>query len=123
MDSLRSEIESANKRFMAAVSAADEKSFVQLYSSDAVLLLPGREPLEGAAGVRAFFASFAARGVREIRLQTLEVEGVGDAAWERGASEAVGADGTVKARGKYIVIWKRGPDGWKLHRDILNAST
>lgn len=27
-----------------------------------------------AAGVRAFYASFAARGMRETRLQTLEVE-------------------------------------------------
>jgi uncharacterized protein (TIGR02246 family) len=123
MDSLHAEIASVNKRFMAAISEGDEERFVQLYSRDAVLLLPGREPLEGEAGVRAFFASFAARGVREIRLQTLELEGFGDAAWERGSSEARDADGVVKARGKYIVIWKRGADGWKLHRDILNAST
>jgi ketosteroid isomerase-like protein len=123
MRSLRSEVESANERFMSAVRTRDEESFVRLYSPDAVLLLPGREPLEGEAGARAFFTSFEARGVCEVRLKTLEVEGVGDAAWERGTSEAVGVDGSVKGRGKYIVIWKRGPDGWQVHRDILNASS
>lgn len=123
MSSLRFEIESANGRFMSAVRTRDEESFVRLYSPDAVLLLPGQEPLEGEAGARAFFASFEARGVREVRLTSIEVEGVGDTAWERGSSEAVGGDGSVKGRGKYLVIWKRGPDGWQLHRDILNASS
>lgn len=123
MNSIRSEIESANERFMAAVRTRDEEAFVGLYSPDAVLLLPGREPLEGHAGARTFFSSFEARGVREVRLTTIEVEGVGDMAWERGASEAVGAGGAIKGTGKYIVIWKRGPGGWQLHRDILNASS
>ncbi|TFY97513.1 YybH family protein [Ramlibacter rhizophilus] len=123
MSSLRSEIESVNERFMSAVRMRDEESFVRLYSPDALLLLPGREPLEGAAGARAFFASFEARGIREIRLTSIEIEGTGDSAWERGSSEAMGDDGSVKGRGKYIVIWKRGSDGWQLHRDILNASS
>jgi ketosteroid isomerase-like protein len=123
MSSIRAEIESANERFMAAVRTRDEAGFVALYSPDAVLLLPGREPLQGHAGARMFFSSFEARGVREIKLTTLEVEGLGETAWERGASQALGADGTVKGTGKYIVIWKRGASGWQLHRDILNASS
>ena len=44
MSSIRSEIESANARFLAAVRARDEEGLVRLYSEDALLLLPGREP-------------------------------------------------------------------------------
>ena len=70
-----------------------------------------------------FFASFEARGVREVKLTTLEAEGAGDYAWERGTWETLGADGASTGAGKYIVIWKRGANGWQLHRDILNASS
>jgi ketosteroid isomerase-like protein len=119
---LQSDIEAANRAFMGAVKRSDVDEFIQLYTEDAVLLLPGREPLEGREGARTFFASFQARGVREIRLTTIEVEGTGDTAWERGSSESVGADGIVIGRGKYIVIWKRLAGDWKLYRDILNAS-
>ncbi len=122
MFNLHSDIQAANKRFMDAVRTGDEERFVRLYTDDAILLLPGREPLEGIVGVKTFFAPFKTRGVREITLTTIEVEGFGDTAWERGASEMTGADGGLLGRGKYIVIWKRTSDGWKLHRDMVNAS-
>jgi len=122
MANLLSDIQAANERSMAAVRKGDEEQFVRLYTADAILLLPGREPLEGIAGVKTFFASFKTRGVREITLTTIEVEGFGDTAWERGASQISGLEGGSLGKGKYIVIWKRTSDGWKLHRDIVNAS-
>ena len=122
MATLHAEIQAANARFMDAVRTGDEERFARLYTDDAVLLLPGREALNGRAGVQTFFASFKARGIREIRLTTLELEAFGDTAWERGGSEAIGPEGTPIGKGKYIVIWKRTAEGWKLHRDILNAS-
>lgn len=115
-------IEAANTQFMSAVQAGDEEKFVRLYTDDAVLLFPGLEPLVGGSGVRKFFASFATRGIRRIKLTTLEVEAFDQTAWERGTFEQSGADGAVIGKGKYIVIWKQIADGWKLHRDIVNAS-
>ena len=122
MATFHAEIKAANRRFMEAVRTHDEEGFAALYTEDAILLLPGREPLIGLPGVRTFFASFEARGIREIQLTTLELEALGDTAWERGSSEATGSGGTVVGKGKYIVIWKQVAGGWKLHRDILNAS-
>jgi ketosteroid isomerase-like protein len=115
-------IDAANKQFMEAVKAGEEEVFVRLYTDDAMLLLPGREPLVGHVGVQAFFATFRARGVREINLTTLEVEALGDTAWERGSFELTSSDGAALGNGKYLVIWKRSSDGWKLHRDIVNSS-
>ena len=117
-----SEISAVNDRFMKAVRTDDEEKFVGLYTDEAVLLLPGREPLTGLSGVRTFFASFKARGVREVQLTSLEIEDLGDTAWERGSVELTGSDGAVVGKGKYIVIWKRDDGSWKLHRDIMNAS-
>ncbi len=42
---------------------------------------------------------------------------------EQGRYELADADGNVADHGKYIVIWKRDGDDWKLHRDIWNTST
>ena len=116
------EISAANDRFMMAVRTDDEAVFTSLYTNEAILLLPGREPLTGLPGVQTFFASFKARGVLEVNLISLEIEVLGDTAWERGNSELKGLDGEVIGKGKYIVIWKRDAGGWKLHRDIMNAS-
>jgi ketosteroid isomerase-like protein len=45
----------------------------------------------------------------------------GDWAYEVGAFSASAPDGAVLNSGKYIVIWKRDPNGgWKIHRDIFN---
>jgi uncharacterized protein (TIGR02246 family) len=122
MTSLHPGIEAANSEFMDAVKAGDEERFVNLYADDAILLLPGRDPLAGREGARTFFASFKARDVREIKLTTLEVEAFETTAWERGSFETMGPAGAVLGKGKYIVIWKRVADRWKLYRDIVNAS-
>ena len=122
MAALHLGIEAANNQFMSAVETSDEEKFVRLYTDDAILLFPGLEPLHGQSGVRKFFASFATRGIRRIKVTTLEVEAFDHTAWERGTFEQSGADGAVIGKGKYIVIWKRIADGWKLHRDIVNAS-
>lgn len=122
MATFQHEIEAANRMFMQAVKMRDEDAFVSLYTEDAILLLPGRDPLFGLPGVRVFFSSFVTRGICEIQLMTLEFEATGDTAWERGSSEAYGAGGAIASKGKYIVIWKQIAGNWKLHRDILNAS-
>src|SRR5687768_14736629 len=106
-------IEAANREFMEAVRTGDEQRFVSLYDEDAILLLPGRNPLIGLTGVRTFFAGFSARGVREIKLSTLEVEVFGGTAWERGSSVLLGADDAVLGRGNYIVIWKEVAGEWR----------
>ena len=123
MSTLLSDIQAVNRRFMEAVKTADEEKFVGVYTDDTILLFPGREPLVGHEGVRAHFASLKTRGVREITLTTLEVEGFGDTAWERGTFVTTGSDQSVLGKGKYIVIWKRAAQGWKIHRDIVNASS
>ena len=33
------------------------------------------------------------------------------------------AEGNVADHGKFMVVWKRVGDEWKLHRDIWNTST
>jgi uncharacterized protein (TIGR02246 family) len=114
------DIARVNQRFMQAVRSGDRTAFVALYTEDAVVMLPGRPALEGAAAPGQFFDGMKARGVTEVRLTTLELELHGDTAWERGRAESLRADGTPLGTAKYIVVWKRSDRGWRIHRDIMN---
>jgi ketosteroid isomerase-like protein len=61
-------------------------------------------------------------GVKEAKLDIVEVEGQGDAVIEVGRYRLSGAGGEMMDQGKYIVIWKQDEGRWKLHRDIWNSS-
>jgi ketosteroid isomerase-like protein len=58
-------------------------------------------------------------GVKDVRLNTLDVEIAGDAAYEAGEADRTLASAYVTA--KYEVVWKNIDGGWRLHRDIRNT--
>jgi ketosteroid isomerase-like protein len=62
-----------------------------------------------------------ALGQPTLRLDTAEVEEIGDAACEIGAYTLTAGGETDK--GKYVVIWKREGGDWKLAVDIWNTDT
>ena len=68
--------------------------------------------------VRAFFDS----GVKGINLESTEIEGMGDTAFEIGKYTILGDGDQALGNGKYIVIWKKVGEEWKLHRDMINSS-
>ena len=57
-------------------------------------------------------------GLTDVTIDTGEVEILGDVATDVGTLS--GRLGDAELTGKYIVIWKNGPDGWLAHRDIWN---
>jgi ketosteroid isomerase-like protein len=61
-------------------------------------------------------------GIKEAKLEILEVEGLGDTATEISTFTLQGEGGLVLDKGKYMVIWKLEEGQWKMHRDIFNSS-
>jgi ketosteroid isomerase-like protein len=118
---IRQEIEAAVQRFVMLANAGSLEAFADLYTEDALIMLPGLAAVNGRHGAVIFGERIRSRRPARLVLATQEVEGSGDGAWERGTSEWVQPDGEVADRGKYIVIWKRTESGWKLHRDIMNS--
>lgn len=119
----RLEIEAAVQRFVAVANRNDVEAFAELYTDDALIMMPGMPAVTGRHGAMLFAERIRSRQPARLVLVTLEVQGAGDVAWERGASEWILPDGEVADRGKYIVVWKRTAEGWRLHRDIMNADT
>lgn len=113
-------------QFETAFNGGDAAAMAMLYTPDAALLPPGAARIDGREGVQAMWQGFMDAGVRDLDLETVELEVHGDSASEVGTFTLTAPDGEggrVTAGGKYIVLWREGEDGvWRLHRDIWNEN-
>ena len=123
-EQVRKAIEEADARFCEATRKGDTAAMAATYTDDAQLLaIPGAV---GPAQIRALFdGMLKATHLKDLALETLEVEVRGETAWETGTAKFTfvidGKD--VRQQRRYLVIWKRGADGaWKMHRDLDGES-
>ena len=121
-DSIRSEIEAANKILETTFARGDSPGMAALYTDNAQLLPAQSDVVTSRQAIAQFWQAVFDSGVKGITLIALEVERFGDTANEVGKLELRDADGKVLDRAKYVVIWKKEGGSWKLHRDIWTTS-
>lgn len=117
----RPDIEATNAAWVSAIGQDDAAGVAALYTEDAQLLPPNEETVSGRAAVQAWFQGAIDAGL-DARLETRELEVYGDTGYEVGKATIMGPDGQTIDDSKYIVIWKKVGDAWKLHRDIFNSN-
>lgn len=118
----RSQIEAANQQFMAAFNAGDVAAVSALYTREGQLLPAHSDVVRGSDAIRAFWQGALDMGLRQAVLETVELEALGDTAIEVGRYRLLADRGVQADQGKYIVIWKKEADRWRLHRDIWTTS-
>ena len=119
---VRDAIAVANEEFMAAVKRGDAAGLAALYTENGQVLPPNGDFVTGKGAIQMFWQAVMDMGIKEAKMEIVEVEGHGDTAIEISTFTLHGAGGDVLDKGKYIVIWKREGGQWKLHRDIFNSS-
>lgn len=119
-DDVRSSIESGNHAFAAAFLRGDAEAVAELYTEDAEVMPPGAGTVAGRAAIAAFWKRAIDAGVKDLALVTEQLESAGDLAYEIGRVRIVARDDRV-TEDRYLVVWKRGDGGWRLHRDIWNS--
>ena len=119
------EIGKVNRMFEDAVRAQDADRLASLYTVNAIALPPDGPISRGQDSVRQLWAAVIKdMGLRNVTLKTIDLEVNGDVACEVGQAtlELVPPAGQrATANVKYVVVWQRVGDHWKLHRDIWNA--
>jgi len=118
---VRSQIEAANREFMAAFARQDAAAVAKLYASGGQLLPPNSDMVSGVDGIREFWKGTMAQGITAVTLETREVEPAGDGAVEVGRYRIMAGD-ALADQGKYLVVWKKEGGAWRLHRDMWNTS-
>ena len=116
-------IASAIQAATAAFGDGDATGMAAVYTADGQLAPPNSEVVAGTEGIAGFWQAVMDMGLKSLKLETIELEEYGDTAVEQGRYQFADAEGNVADHGKYIVIWKRDGDDWKVHRDIWNTST
>jgi uncharacterized protein (TIGR02246 family) len=112
--------------FMKAANARDAGAVVRaFYAPDAVLLPPNHPIVEGRSNIQAFLQGLMDSGLSSIRLETTRIASDGALAYGRGRytlSLAPAAAAPVEDVGKYVVVYRRQPDGsWRAVADIFNS--
>jgi uncharacterized protein (TIGR02246 family) len=122
---VRKAIEDGDAKFGEAVRQGDGAAIAALYTEDATLLPPDSEMIKGKTGIEAFWKGGLQMGIKDAVLTTEDVFAGGDLAYEIGRyALKIRPEGAepVAQKGKYVVVWKRTPEGaWKLHVDIWNS--
>jgi ketosteroid isomerase-like protein len=121
-DEVDEAIGAVNEAFEAAIGRADAAGVAALYTANGQALPPQSDVATGRPAIAGVWQAGIDAGIAGVSLETVEIEHHGNTAHEIGTFELRREDGTVLDRGKYVVIWKKEGDSWKLHRDIWNSS-
>ncbi len=112
----------ANQQFMENVNSGNSAGLASLYTENGQLLPTNSDFITGKQAIQEFWQSVMDMGIKSAKLETIEVEGMGNTAHEVGKYTLFADGGQVIDTGKYIIIWKQEEGMWKLHRDIWNTS-
>jgi ketosteroid isomerase-like protein len=121
MRDVREAIAEGYKTLEQAFHRGDARSISPLYTEDAELLIPEAPPFIGRAAITEVWKAIVGSGGNTLRVTVGEVQELtADWAYEIGSFAATSPDGNVLNAGKYIVIWTRTLNDWKIHRDVFN---
>jgi ketosteroid isomerase-like protein len=126
MEEIPKAITAGNKIFMAAFTKGDAADIVACYTQDAKLFPPHSQIITGSQSIKAFWQGEMNLGIKERELETIEVELREDLAIEVGKYSVTIQSESGDRRtdtGKYLVVWKKDGESWKMHIDIWNTST
>jgi uncharacterized protein (TIGR02246 family) len=119
----RATIERLNEAFSAAFRQGDMAAVAGMYTEDADLLPHGADMVRGRSAIQAFWTK-TAEAIADAKLTTTDVKPLGpEAAREIGTFllKTRGAP-PQEIAGKYVVVWRKIGDEWKLATDIWNMS-
>jgi uncharacterized protein (TIGR02246 family) len=117
----KAEIEAVNAKWIEFFNKGDFAGVASLYTADATAFPPGSAMVQGRAAIGAMWKSMAEQA-SDPKLTTLDVKPLGpSAAREIGTfSLKTKAPTPQEVTGKYVVVWEKVDNDWKLAADIWN---
>lgn len=119
-------LDSLRTAFEEAVAEGDFEAQAAFYTTDAILSMPGAGVIQGRDSIRAALQRTTPPGAT-LEIRPLEVRSLGsDWRYELGTGTFTftpeGSDTEREMESTYLVLMKRTPDGWRLHREVLSPN-
>jgi ketosteroid isomerase-like protein len=83
MGDIRKKIEEVNKGFVKAFNKGDLADAMEVYTNNATILPPNAEMIKGKDAITAYWQGALDMGVKEAKLETVEVTPMGEKAAAR----------------------------------------
>ena len=120
-EAVRDSIEAANVVFTQAMLRGDSTAGADNYTSDAKIMGPNMPAVSGRDGIVGFAAEFSKMGLKDFKLNVVDIWGNEEMVIEEGTYSMMDDKGNSVDKGKYIAIWKKENGKWKIFRDIFNS--
>jgi len=117
-------IAASNALYFESFEKNDSSIFINSYAEDACIMAPNAPEVCGQEGAAKFFrAAYDTYGLRGGKFITTAVYGDGAGyVTEEGLWLSINAKGVIFDNGKFLVLWKKTPEGWKMFRDSFSAN-
>jgi uncharacterized protein (TIGR02246 family) len=117
----KAEIEAVNAKWMELFNKGDFSGIASLYTDDATAFPPGAAIVKGRAAIGAMWKGMAEQ-VSDPKVTTLDVKPLGPSAAREVGTFSLKSKGPTpqEITGKYVVVWEKVGEDWKLAADIWN---
>jgi ketosteroid isomerase-like protein len=117
-------IHDLGRQFSAAYVRGDADAMTRLYTSDAVIFPERSAAIIGTPAIRRYWTQEPGRRITRHVITPTHITVDGRHAYDHGTFEIAGVrDGKPwgPSRGKYVVVWRREGDSWRIHLDMWNS--
>jgi len=117
----KAEVEAVNARWTEFFNKGEFAGVASLYTEDATAFPPGSGMVKGRAAIAAMWKGMAEQ-VADPKLTTLDVKPLGPSAAREIGTFSLKTKGpeAKEISGKYVVVWEKIGNDWKLAADIWN---
>lgn len=117
-------IAESNAIYFEAFVKNDSSIFINRYAKDACIMAPNAPQACGHEEAAKFFkTAYNDYGMRNGKFITTAVYGHGtEYVTEEGLWQSYDAKGELFDDGKFLVLWKKTPEGWKMFRDSFSSN-
>jgi ketosteroid isomerase-like protein len=124
LDEARKAIAASNAIYFESFVKNDSLLFINRYAKDACILAPNTPSICGSRAVAQFFkTAFEEYGLRNGKFITTAVYGDGRKyVTEEGLWQSFNGKGEMFDDGKFLVLWEKTLEGWKMYRDSFSSN-
>lgn len=124
LEEAKKAIAESNDIYFQSFVKNDSSIFIERYAEDCCIMGPNAPAMCGANAPLEFFKmAYHDFGLRNGKFITQEVFGVGNGyVAEVGLWQSFDANNVLMDDGKFLVLWKKTPKGWKMFRDSFSSN-
>jgi len=122
LEEARKAIAESNGIYFQAFAKGNPSIFIDRYTKDCWIMPANTPALCGVDAPFDFFEAAYQIGVRNGKFITTEIYGDAEEfVTEVGLFQLFDVNNTMFDNGKFLVLWKKTPNGWKMFRDSFSS--